>query len=75
MAELDRTGDLKRELMGLFLPTKGLEITPLVAAAYTEDPVLFTAVLKEVDGYATQSEGGWLSGETVSSYSRAMRSV
>lgn len=66
MAALDGTGELKRELMGLFLPMRGLEITPLVSAAYTEDPVLFTAVLKEIDAYATQSEGGWLSGETVS---------
>lgn len=40
-------------------------MTPLVSAVYTEDPVLFTALLKEIDCYATRSEGGWLSGDTV----------
>lgn len=65
MAESDATGELKRELMSLILPTKSAGITPLVSAAYTEDPELFTAVLKAIDGYATQSEGGWLSGDTV----------
>lgn len=67
VAESDKSGELKRELMGLFLPTKNTEVTPLVSAVYTEEPELFTAVLKEVDGHATRSEGGWLSGETVSS--------